>query len=73
MPFLGRAVNETSDDVQVVCSLVDFVVTLGRLSKWATRKSWQVRQDEWKRSGNLMATVKPNIRRYSSNEKEIFN
>jgi hypothetical protein len=33
-------------------------------SKWVKRKSWQVRQDEWKSSGNPMATVKPNIRRY---------
>jgi hypothetical protein len=32
-------------------------------SKWMQRKSWQVRQDEWKSSGNLMATVKPNIHR----------
>jgi hypothetical protein len=27
---------------------------------------WVKRQDEWKSSGNPMATVKPNIRRYSS-------
>jgi hypothetical protein len=37
-------------------------------SKWVKRKSWQVRQDEWKSSVNLMATVKPNIRGYSSTE-----
>jgi hypothetical protein len=36
--------------------------------KWVKRKSWQIRQDEWKSSGNLMATVKQNIRRYSSTE-----
>jgi ribonuclease HI len=27
-------------------------------SKWMKRKSWQVRQDEWKSSGKLMATVR---------------
>jgi hypothetical protein len=37
-------------------------------SKWVKRKSWQVRQDEWKSSGNLIATFEPNIRRYSSTE-----
>jgi hypothetical protein len=37
-------------------------------SKWVKRKSWQVRQDEWKSSGNPMATVKPNIRRYRSTD-----
>jgi hypothetical protein len=37
-------------------------------SKWVKRKSWQVRQDEWKSSKILMATVKPNIRKYSSTE-----
>jgi hypothetical protein len=37
-------------------------------SDWVKRESWQVRQDEWKFSGNLMTTVKPNIRRYSSTE-----
>jgi hypothetical protein len=37
-------------------------------SKWVKWKSWQVRQDEWKSSGNPMATVKPKIRRYSSTE-----
>jgi hypothetical protein len=37
-------------------------------SKWVKQKSWQVRQYEWKTSGNLMATVKPIIRRYSSTE-----
>jgi hypothetical protein len=30
-------------------------------SKWVKRKSWQVRQDEWKSPGNSMAMVKPNI------------
>jgi hypothetical protein len=31
-------------------------------------KSWPVRQDEWESSGNPMAMVKPNIRKYSSTE-----
>jgi hypothetical protein len=37
-------------------------------SKWVKRESWQVKQDEWKSSGNLMTTIEPNIRRYSSTE-----
>jgi hypothetical protein len=35
--------------------------------KVVKRKSWQLRQDECKSSGNLMATVEPNIRRYDNN------
>jgi hypothetical protein len=26
-------------------------------TKWVKRKSWQIRQDEWKSSGNLMGVV----------------
>jgi hypothetical protein len=41
-------------------------------SKWVKQEFWQVRQDEWKSSESHMATVKPNIRRYSSTEGAQF-
>jgi hypothetical protein len=45
-----------------------YKVVKSHWSKYVKRKSWQVRPDEWKSSGNPMATVKANIRRYSSTE-----
>jgi hypothetical protein len=62
--------NETADKVakEALNQEMDntYKVVKSDWSKWVKRKSWQVRQDEWKASENIMATVKLN--RYSSTE-----
>jgi hypothetical protein len=67
---VGIKVNEKADKAtkEALNQEMDntYKVVKSDWSKWVKRKNWQVRQDEWKSSVNLMATVKPNIRRYSS-------
>jgi hypothetical protein len=69
---VGIKENEAADKAakEVLNQNVDntYKVVKSDWIKWVKRKSWPVRQNEWKSSGNLMATVKPNIREYSSTE-----
>jgi hypothetical protein len=69
---VGIKGNETADKAEkdALNQEMDntYKVVMSDWDKWVKRKSWQVKQDEWKSSGNPMAMVKPNTRRDSSTE-----
>jgi hypothetical protein len=69
---VGTKENKTADKAakEALNQEMDntYKVVMSDWSKWVKRKSWQVMQDEWKSSGNPMATIKPNICRYSSTD-----